>query len=169
MRKVSLFTAASLDGFIAKKDGGIDWLFTDADYGYASFYRSVDAILMGRKTYQQTLSFSEFPHLDKPVYVFTRRRGKPDFPNVRFINNSPAAFVRDLKNKKGKTIWLVGGGLLNGALLEAGLIDEIVLSIHPVALGMGVPLFAGARNPASWNVVKTKKYQSGLVQITYRR
>lgn len=169
MRKVSLFIATSLDGFIARKDGGIDWLFTDGDYGYASFYRSVDEILMGRKTYQQALGFGEFPNQDKPVYVFTRRRGKPDFPNVSFINSSPAAFVRGLKKKKGKTIWLVGGGLLNGALLEAGLIDEIVLSIHPIALGMGIPLFAGAREAVSWVTVKTKKYQSGLVQITYRR
>lgn len=170
MRPVSLFIATSLDSFIASPDGGIDWLFTDGDYGYAAFIANVDALLMGYKTYKVMLGFGdEYLYSDKQNYVFSRNHQHSDGNPVTFVADDPAGFVRELKQQEGKTIWLVGGGQINTLMLNAGLIDEIIISIHPIILGEGLPLFAGKPERTGFTHVKTESFASGLVQITYQK
>jgi len=169
MRKVVLFTASSLDGFIATKGGGIDWLFTDGDYGYKRFFNSIDTTLTGFKTYKKALSFGEFAFSGKANYVFSRKKRRPDH-NVTFVSRNIPAFVQKLKKEKSKkNIWLVGGGILNSLLLNAGLIDEMIISYHPVILGNGIPLFTDKSRESEFTLVRQKLYPSGLVQITYKK
>ncbi len=166
MRKVKLYIATSLDGFIAGPNEEIDWLFHDQDYGYTDFYASIDTTLMGRLTYQKILTFGDFPYPDKTNYVFTRSLNLMDTENVQFITDDPVSFVKELQQQPGQHIWLVGGGQLNTTLLNVGLIDEIVCAIHPTVLGSGVPVFAEGANITSFKTVNTQQYSSGMVIVT---
>jgi dihydrofolate reductase len=168
MRKVKLFIATSLDGFIADKNGGIDWLFTDQDYGYADFYASIDTTLTGYKTYEDILGFGEFPYPGKTNYVFSRRHQQTDGNPVTFIADDIAGFVQQLKQEPGRDIWLVGGGQINEELLKAGLIDELIVSIHPTILGEGRPLFAGRNRRQDFKLTGSKTFETGLVQLSYQ-
>jgi len=160
MRKVSLFIASSLDGFIARENGGIDWLF-HGNYGYKKFYSSIDTVVMGRKTYDLAKRLEKRPFKSKRIIVFTRRVVK----GVEFSRN-PVTTMKSLVKEQGKTIWLIGGGEISKTLVNAGIVDEVILSIHPRILGAGIPLFEGMRETGLKHV-KTKSFKSGLVQITY--
>lgn len=168
MRKVKLFIATSFDGFIAKTDGNIDWLFTDKDYGYSDFYQSIDTILMGNNTYKQILNFgADFPYADKTNYVFSKQpQNHTEF--VRFVSGDIVSFVASLKATEGKDIWLVGGGQVNAVLLDRSLIDEMILSIHPIALGEGLPLFAGGSRSHNFQLMSYQAFASGLMQLVYQ-
>ena len=167
LRQVSLFTAMSLDGFIATKDGGIEWLFHDQDYGYTTFFQSVDTVLAGRLTFEQSLSLSDDPFEGKRTYVFTRSGRGGALGAVEFIRDDPAKFTQALKTTEGGKIWLVGGGQINTLLMSAGLIDEMVISVHPVVLGQGIPLFNRETGQVSYTLVEQKAFPSGLVQLKY--
>jgi dihydrofolate reductase len=106
MRKVKLFIASSLDCYIAREDGGIDWLYTDADYGYTKFYDSIDTIIVGRKSYDQSLTFDEYPYKGKKVYVFTRKkvRKKNNEQDVEYIDTNIQGFITSLTQSIGKDI-----------------------------------------------------------------
>ena len=166
MRKVILFIASSLDGYIAREDGGIDWLFSDADYGYSEFYGSIDTVIVGRKTYDQSLGFDEDPYKGKKAYVFTHDKHASD-GRADFVSSDIADFVKKLKRMKGKDIWLVGGSDIVSILFNAGLVDRIILSIHPAVLGRGIPLFKGLTWEMQMKLAKTISYPSGLVQLHY--
>jgi dihydrofolate reductase len=168
MRKVVLFIATSLDGFIAGKDGNIDWLYTDGDFGYNEFLKSIDTTLMGHNTYKDILHFGEFPYSDKKNFVFTRMKREPDHNPVTFITGGVANFVSELKSEKGKNIWLVGGGQINSILLNNNLIDQMVISIHPKVLGSGIPLFkTESLGNLQFQLERHKVFERGLVQLTY--
>jgi len=167
MRPLSYFVASSLDGFIARVDGGIDWLFTDADYGYTEFYASVDALVLGRATFDLAMSFPEYPYPGKQAYVFSSTRKESPRPDVRFVAEDPVGFVRRLKSEPGKKIWLVGGSRLAAPLLAAEEVDELVVSIHPVTIGRGVPLFPAREGESRWRLVSSASFPSGLAQLTY--
>ena len=169
MRKVKLFIATTLDGYIAGLNGEIDWLFDDADYGYKEFYASIDTMLMGNSTYKQVLTFGEFPHNDKENFVFTRNINQKNDKNVTYISKDIGAFVADLKMKSGKDIWLVGGGEINSILLSEDLIDEMIISIHPILLGAGIPLFKGPIEIKRFKLIEYKTFPSGLTQVTYAK
>jgi dihydrofolate reductase len=174
MRKISLYIASSLDSYIASEDGSIDWLFSDIDYGYTKFYNSIDTILVGRKTYDQSLTFDEYPYKGKKVYVFSHSSAskmRKNHQDVEYINEDIPVFVRRLiqetpVGKKG--IWLLGGGEIVSILLNANLIDEIILSIHPIILGKGIPLFRDIRKHVKLQLLESTPFRSGLVQICYR-
>ncbi|CAM4946437.1 unnamed protein product [Rotaria socialis] len=140
MRKVILYTAVSIGGFIAREDGNIDWLSTfddgtNDDHDYKLFYENIDVTLMGNKTYQQVLTFPvPFPYPDKKNYVFSHEKQKSN-EFVEFVNDDIYEFINHLKKQPGKDIWLVGGAQLNQLLLSFGLIDEIIMTIIPIALG----------------------------------
>lgn len=169
MRSVILYIATSLDGYIARRDGGIDWLFTDQDYGYREFFAGVDTVVMGRKTYDQALTFGAYPYEGREGYVFSRQRAGEKDRHVAFIADDVAAFTGRLKQRPGKNIWLVGGSGMVASFMQENLIDAYVISIHPVALGGGIPLFA-APLPSTWlTLVDTTTFDSGLVQVTYVR
>lgn len=168
MGKVILFIATSLDGFIAGKDGNTDWLFTDGDFGYSDFYDSIGTTLMGHNTYKFLLQLDYFPYNDKKNFVFTHIERKPDHNPVTFITGDVEDFAKDLKTKENENIWLVGGGQINSILLNAELIDEIIISIHPVVLGQGIPLFKDkSLNNLPFKLINNKVYDGGLVQLTY--
>ncbi|WP_269533280.1 dihydrofolate reductase family protein [Chitinimonas sp. BJYL2] len=169
MRKLVLFIASSLDGYIARPDGGVDWLFTDQDYGYQVFYDSVDAILLGRRTYDQTLTFGEYPYPDKHAYVFTSRPLTLDAPGVEAVAEPVAGFISQLKHGEGGKLWLVGGAALIKTCLEHDLIDEFIVSIHPLILGSGIPLFPNTDSSRRLSLVETVSYETGLVQVRYER
>lgn len=172
MRKVQLYIAASIDGYIARPDGGIDWLSMvekkGEDYGYGEFISSIDITLMGRKTYEEVLGFGgPFPYMDTKNYVFSRQQRQPDDNPVQHIDEDPAAFVKRLKAQPGGNIWLIGGGQLNTVLLNAGLIDEMILSVIPIVLGEGIPLFGGEPKETKWKLEEHTVFDTGLVQLRY--
>ncbi|HRW75277.1 MAG: dihydrofolate reductase [Lewinellaceae bacterium] len=164
MRKMILYTAISLDGYIAGPQGEIDWLYSDDDYGYYDFYETIDTLLMGRTTYDFIAQFSPYPHADRMNYVFTRTLTAAPSDHLRFVAGDPVEFARTLKAEEGKPIWLVGGGQINAILFEAGLVDEIILSIHPTILGRGIHLFTGPVSQTNFKTIQVKTFPSGLVQ-----
>jgi dihydrofolate reductase len=181
MRKVKYFVANSLDNFIARTDGSVDWLFMDGDYGMKEFFASIDAVLLGRKTYEFVLSMSPPP---KPKskkttgkrasksatksYVFSRTMKNPNDDSVTIISEGAGEFVRTLKNQAGKDIWLMGGGELARSLFAEKLVDEIGLNIHPVLLGAGIPLFNEIGKQLDLELLDCKAHKNGCVQVTYR-
>jgi len=169
MRKVILYTASSLDGYIAGPNHDLDWLFDDDDYGYHSFYDSVSSTLMGNATYRLVLTFGDFPYKDKENFVFTRNSELKNNEHVQFVSANISGFVRDLKSQQGSDIWLIGGGQVNTLFLNNGLIDEMIISVHPVILGKGIPLFPAVDEPVQFKMSTFHKYKSGLVQITYKK
>ena len=168
MRKIVLFIATSIDGFIAGKNGNTDWLYTDGDFGYKEFYSSVDTVLMGYNTYYYIKHVPQYPYPDKKNYVFSRQKRKTDGNPVEFRFGDVVGFVRKLKKQPGKNIWLVGGSRINSILLNAGLIDLMVLSVHPVALGQGIKLFRDeSLKMIHFNLIGHKMFERGLLQLTY--
>ena len=144
-RKVVLYTAASLDGFLATEDHNLEWLFAvegEGDNGYSEFFNTVDTVLLGRVTYDWLMEHEkgDFPYKDTECYVFSRTK-RDNNEYVTFVNEDIVPLVKGLKEKKGKNIWLVGGGELNKLLLREGLIDELIVTVAPVLLGRGIPLF----------------------------
>jgi dihydrofolate reductase len=170
MRKVKLFIASSLDCYIAREDGGIDWLFTDDDYGYTKFYDSIDTIIVGRKSYDQSLTFNEYPYKGKKVYVFTRKkvRKNNNEQDVEYIDTNIQDFVTSLTQSIGKDIWLIGGSEIVSVLLNAGLVDEIILSIHPIILGTGIPLLRDIQKEVNLKLENSLSFDSGLTQLYYK-
>ena len=183
MRLLKLYIAATLDSYIAGPKGEIDWLDGDGsldagpsgeiegldagdtlDYGYSEFYDSIDTTLMGNSTYPVTLTVPEFPYADKTNYVFTRGTPPVDTSHVSFVSGDIAGFVRSLKQESGTDIWLVGGGQINTVMLNAGLIDEMVLTVFPLVLGEGIPLFAPGATRSQFKTVGCETYETGLIQ-----
>ncbi|HEY9861110.1 MAG TPA: dihydrofolate reductase family protein [Candidatus Obscuribacterales bacterium] len=168
MRSIQLFIATSLDGYIARTSGEVDWLFTDQDYGYTEFFKQVDTLLMGRKTYEQVLSFGEYPYLEKQGYVFSKTQPQQRDENVEFVSCDWVNFLNRLCQVDGKNIWLVGGSEIIRFCLQHGFVDELILSIHPMILGNGIPLIA--HDPSIETMLKlkdTQTYETGLLQVSY--
>ena len=144
-RKLVLFIAASLDGYIAAKDDSLDWLYKvegEGDNGYSEFYETIDTVLMGRRTYDWILEnvTGDFPYKDKECYVFSRSVTE-DNVEVKFVKDNIVGFTNKLKQQQGKNIWIVGGGELLRSFLKEKLIDELILTVAPTLIGNGIPLF----------------------------
>lgn len=144
-RKLVLFIATSLDGYIARKDDSLDWLFRvegEGDNGYSKFYETVDTILIGRRTYDWIMEHEkgDFPYKNKECYVFSRSAIE-DNKYVKFVNEDIIDFSQKLKNENGKNIWIVGGGELLHSFIKEKLIDELIITIAPTLIGKGIPLF----------------------------
>jgi len=173
MRKVKLYIAASLNGKIADTDGGVDWLHSipnpdQADYGYASFYDSVDTTIQGYKTYEQIIGWGiDFPYATKKNYVFTRKQNLKPAEHVEFITAHHAQFVRQLKKEEGKDIWLIGGGQLNTLFLNEKLIDEIWLYLMPIVIPSGIELFESLPEQTALTLKKSTSFASGVVELIY--
>ena len=170
--KIILYIATSLDGFIARKNGSVDWLSpyekSGEDYGYKEFYDSVGTVVMGNTTYKQALTFGE-SYKDKNCFVFSRKTNKNKKNNVTFVNGDVKKFVNELNLKNGKNIWLVGGASIIDEFLKLDLIDEFIISIIPILLGEGIPLFKGDNVESQLKLLNVKSYDSGLVQVHYER
>ena len=173
MRKIILYIAVSIDGYIAGPDGEIDWLHSidnpdNNDFGYAKFYKSIDTTIMGNSTYKQILSFGvDFPYPEKTNYVFTKNKSESDTDHVKFVNSDFEKFVIDLKNSSGKNIWLIGGGKTNSFFLNNNFIDEIILTTIPIILGKGIPLFEGNVRNKKIRMSKINSFDCGIVQSNF--
>ena len=170
MRKVKYFVATSLDGFISRRDGSVDWLFMDQDYGMAEFFKLVDVAVMGRKTYGKTLELMPgkalFPGMDN--YVFSRTKPEVIQGPVKFVSCDIQSWIKAIREKPGKDIWLVGGGELARQFFQQRLVNEIGLTIHPRLLGEGVLLFPQPYPETELELVQCKQYSTGLVQVFYK-
>jgi dihydrofolate reductase len=170
MRLVKYFVASSLDNYISRKDGGVDWLFMDQDYGMKEFFASVDVAVMGRKTYDKALELSpnglSFPGMK--AYVFSHLMSKSKQVNIEVVSEPPETWVKSIRATQGKDIWLVGGGEMVREFLQKRLVNQIGISIHPRLLGDGIPLYAQPYPETELELIRSKQYPSGLVQLFYR-
>lgn len=175
MKKCKLFIAASIDGYIAREDGSLDWLDAvpnpdQLDYGYHAFYDSVDTIIMGRKTYEEVLGFGvDWPYPDCKTYILSSREVEIKTENTFLINESLDAMVKEWHKEPGKDIWVVGGGELITSMINLGLIDEMLLTITPVILGSGIPLFPNSPQETKFELIKTESFDTGFVNLTYKK
>ena len=173
MRKIKSYIAISLNGKIAKSDGGVQWLESipnpeKIDYGYSEFLKSIDTTIQGHKTYEQLLSWGiEFPYSEKDNYVLTRDPSLLDDQNVKFIKNNHLQFIRELKEKEGKGIWQIGGGQVNTLLLNENLLDELILFIMPIIIPGGIELFEFIPKEKILELKGVKKYPTGVVELKY--
>lgn len=169
---VILYIAASLDGYIASAEGGVDWLSEfeadGEDHGYDNFFASVDGLVMGRTTYEQVLGFGEWVYGDKPCWVCTRRSLQPPKSSIIATSHTPTELVQDMLAQKMKRIWLVGGAKLTASFRNAGLISDYHLFWMPVLLGKGVPLFQNQSTPERLQLTQTHCFDNGVVQTIYR-
>jgi dihydrofolate reductase len=171
VRSVVLGLGISLDGYIARLNGDIDFLFMPKDYSMAAFFASVDTAVMGRKTLDAALRMGggSFGGSSTATYVFSRTQPAGARDGVVFVHQSPAAFVRRLRKRPGKNIWLMGGGELARDFLVADLVDELYLGIVPVLLGEGIPLFPSGFPQRDFTLIENKTYSRGLIALRYKR
>ena len=171
MRKIVLGVGISLDGYIARPNGAVDFLFMPKDYSMASFFSTVDVAIMGRKTFDVAVKTSggSFSGSSMATYVFSHSEPTGERSGVTFINESPATFVQQLRKRPGKHIWLMGGGELARDFLRADLVDELCLGIVPVLLGEGIPLFPSSFPQRDFSLVENKTYSRGLIALKFER
>ena len=172
MRKVTYGGACSLDGFIAGKDGALDWLHfsRDAQQIMKDSWKNFDTVLMGRKTYEGSArsgggggSFG-----DIKTYVFSRTLDPKSHPGLTVVSEDVGAFVRRLKESEGKEICVMGGGELARSLFDAGVIDEVGFNIHPILLGSGVQAFLDMKRRTQLELLECRRIDGGCVYVTYR-
>ena len=169
MRKVVFGGAISLDNYLARTDGAVDWLLWDKEVGaiIAESWNRFDTFLLGRKTYEISAKSGMGSGGGAKTYVFSRTLKKSP-KGVKIIAADAAGFVRNLKQQDGKDICLIGGGDFAKTLFEAGLIDEIGFNIHPVLLGAGVPAFLPLERQIDMELLECKVFKTGCVLVTYR-
>jgi dihydrofolate reductase len=175
-RKIIVHIAASADGFIARADGSVDWLDRPdlkGDYGMAEFYQSIDTILWGRKTYDMALDFQKQglagSAFDAKVknYVFTRTPPAGTPKAIEFVNEPVKEFAAKLRAQAGKDIWMMGGAEVIGSFLDAGEIDEFVITVIPVLIGEGIPLIAPKHRTVLLRLVASQAFEDSVVQLHY--
>lgn len=166
MRKIILFIASSLDGYIAKNDGNVDWLPVSGLSGYDDFYKSIDTVIMGKTTYDQILTFGAYPYPDKKSYVFTRNNDHKKDENIHFVNDVEK-LTKNILSNPGMNIWLVGGSKIISNFMNLGFIDEIIITIIPAVLGNGIPLFVDIQKETKFELIKTTDYDT-LVELHYK-
>ena len=173
--EATVYIATSLDGFIARKNGGIDWLPSGEhaegaeDYGYQEFIDSVDALVIGRNTYELTLSFDSWPYGEKPVVVLSSKQ--VDIPNtiaktVESVCASPQEVVSCLAERGFKRLYIDGGKTIQGFLSE-GLIKQLIITKVPILIGTGIPLFSSLPHDVKLHHRETRQFENGLAQSKY--
>jgi len=172
MRKVTFMIANTLDNYIARKNGAVDWILggEEANSAMTGFWKTIDAVVIGRKTYEPVLKsgtpFPTFPGVKN--YVLSRTLKESSDKNVEIIREDAVEFIRKLKMAEGKDIFVMGGGLLAKPLFETNLIDEVGANIHPILLGSGIPLFHEIGHQIDLELIDCKTFKNGCVSINYR-
>ena len=171
-RKIIVHIASSADGYIARRDGGLDWL-TDRPapkgfYGLPEFARSIDAKILGRRTFDLSVTMGAKFGADSAHYVFSRHPAPRSVPEgVTFVTESIGAFAERLRKGGGKNIWMMGGGELIASFLDQGAIDEFIISVIPIFIGDGIPLFAPRHRDVPLRLVSVQSFSDGVVQTRY--
>jgi dihydrofolate reductase len=171
MRKIVLGLGISLDGYIARPNGDVDFLFMPKDYSMAPFFATIDTALMGRKTFDVALKMGggSFGSSSMVYYVFSHTQPPGERQGVVFTNQSPVTFVEQLRKQPGKNIWLMGGGELARDFLKADLVDELYLGVIPVLLGEGIPLFPSGFPQRNFALIENKTFSRGMISLKYER
>jgi dihydrofolate reductase len=177
---VTIHMAASLDGFIARKDGSVDWLETSDEFrggeamdagSVAAFLKTIDCYVMGSRTYETALSFEAkglgWSYGDKPTFVLTRRELRRTRDTVVFHSGDLARFVNEHLRPRFRTIWFVGGGAVSGECLRRGLADDVRYSILPILIGDGIPFFGKLDRDVALHLAEVKAYDTGMVALRY--
>lgn len=167
--RCSVFIATSLDGFIARRDGAIDWLSAverpGEDYGFAEFFATVDVLVMGRKTWETALGFPEWPYAGKRVVVLSRHPHEARH-GEGFHAGTPSELVAALHREGVRRVYVDGGATIR-SFLGAGLVDDLTVSLVPVLLGEGIPLFGEGVPEAKLTLQSCRAFEAGLVQLRY--
>ena len=170
MRTVTFGGANSLDNFIARKNDEVDWLLWNKEVSaiYTAFWKTIDTVVMGRKTYEagKKLGSGRYPGVKN--YVFSRTLKKISDKRLQIVSEDAADFLQRLKKEDGKGICVMGGGLLARSLFEANVIDEVGFNIHPVLLGSGIPLFYEMSRQIDLELLECKQLKNGCVVVRYR-
>jgi dihydrofolate reductase len=174
MRKVILGAAITLDGYIARPDGSVDYLVMTKEgaAGMARLFATIDTIVMGRKTLDVAIALSGGSYkspVRAPTYVFSRSQPPGERDGVIFTNQSPRAWLSKMRARRGKHILHMGGGELARSFLEADLIDELFLDVVPILLGAGLPLFPAGFPRRDFTLVENRTYSKSQISLTYRR
>ena len=176
MRKIIVYIATSADSFIARKDGAVDWLDRPrpkGNYGMGAFWKSIDTIIMGRKTYDMAVRFVKegkaSPDMYRGIkhYAFSRKPPKKVLDGFEFVKEPIKKFAKRLRAEKGRDIFLMGGAGLIGSFLDAGEIDEFIIHVIPTFIGEGIPLIAPRHRTVPLKLLSTKKYSDGVVRLHY--
>jgi dihydrofolate reductase len=176
MRNIICSIAVSADGFIARKDGAVDWLDRPrpkGNYGMAEFWKSIDTIVMGRKTYDMAMKFVKegkaTPGMFRGIkhYVFSRKSRKKALEGFEFVNEPIKKFAQRLRKQQGKNIFMLGGAGILGSFLDEGEIDEFIIAVIPVLIGEGIPLIAPRQRTVPLKLLSTKKFSDGVVSLHY--
>ena len=167
--KISIYIAMSIDGYIARKDGGLDWLeyghIGDEDYGFKKFINGIDALVLGRNTYEVVSSFEKWPYEGKRVIVLSNTLNEVR-KEAELFSGQLSHLTSMLHSEDIKHVW-VDGGITVSKFLEAGLVDDITISVISVVLGSGIPLFSIMDKEHKCRLLSTQSYPSGLVQLKY--
>ena len=175
MRKLILYISISLDGYIAGSNDNLDWLEkfpnpNQIDYGYPSFYDSIDTLIMGGKTFRVIRDKCKtWPYPEKIVYIISHIPRETTKRGIHFLGDNWIEEIEVIKAQKGKDIWLVGGGEITSEILKHELLDRMILTTIPILLGEGVPLFKPSYKPSKWTIVHSEQYENGVFQTDYRR
>lgn len=166
-RKIILNLCTSLDSFIEGENGEIDWCFIDQDYSMTEFLDGIDTIFIGRKSYEQLIQEMPNAFSEKNKIVFSKTL-KESKDNSQIISGNIEDMVNKIINKSGKNIWLFGGASLTTIFMNLNLVDELMISVHPLILGKGKPLFIDIQNRRKLELIDTKTFSTGLVQLFYK-
>jgi dihydrofolate reductase len=171
MHKVVLGLGISLDGYIARLDGSVDFLFMPKDYSMGPFFATIDTAIMGRKTYEVSLKMGggSFGGSSMTSYVMSRSLPPGERNGVVFTSQSPEALLAQIRERHGKDIWLMGGGELARDFLKGDLVDELYLGVVPVLLGEGLPLFPSGFPQRDFELLENKTFSKGLIALKYKR
>ena len=176
MRKIIVYIATSADGYIARRNGAVDWLDRPrlkGDYGMGEFYRSIDTVLWGRKTYDLALGFKAGGNAgaesDSKVknYVFSRRPPRKPVADAEFVREPIAEFGERIRSLAGKNIWMMGGAGIIASFLDEGQIDEFIIHVIPTFIGEGIPLVAPRLRTVPLKLVSCKNFSDGVVRLHY--
>jgi dihydrofolate reductase len=168
-RKIILGLGISIDGYIARPDGAVDFLFMPKDYSMGPFFKTVDACILGRKTYDDSLKMGGSFDGSMKTYVFSRTQPPGNRNNVTFTNGSPSAIAAEIRSKPGKHVWLMGGGIIIRDFLKEDLVDELYMGVVPTLIGEGIPLFPAGFPQREFELIENKTYSRGLITLRYAR
>ena len=171
-RKIIVNIATSADGYVARRDGNLDWLTErpapQGFYGLPEFERSTDAKILGRKTFERSLEMGAHFTGEALHYVFSRRPPPASVPaGVHFVSESIGAFAERLRTQAGKNVWMMGGGEIIASFLDEGAIDEFIITVVPTFIGEGIPLLAPRRRKVALRLLGVRQFADGVVQLHY--